>query len=157
MKGTFKSLPLFLGLFLFFGCSQNAAVGQGEERASIEGVWQTVVTPRICATGVPVGPTFPGILLFAQGGTMTGTSTAAASVYGLWKREPGSREYSFATLSFRYDPAGNLVGTRRITQNVTADQSGSSFTSTGGFQDLDLSGNPVASGCSTATGTRFKQ
>jgi hypothetical protein len=123
---------------------------------NLEGVWRTAVTPRNCANGNPVAPEFPGILLFAQGGTMTGTSTAASSVYGIWRRDGGAREFTFATVSLKYDAAGTLIGSRRITQSVTLDSGGNTFTSTGGFQDYDLSGNPTITGCSTSVGTRFE-
>jgi hypothetical protein len=56
----------------------------------------------------------------------------------------------------RSGAGGALEGTRRITQSVTLDDSGNSFTSTGTFQDSDLAGNPTISGCSTSTGTRFQ-
>lgn len=158
MKKLVKVLGLFVGMVALVGCSQMFVAGQSDQKngSSIDGVWKTVVTPRICATGAPVGPTFPGILLFEHNGTMTGTSTAVTSVYGVWHRESGARQYSFASISQRFDAAGTLIGTRRITQNVTLDESGNSFTSGGGFQDSDVNGNPTISGCSTATGTRFE-
>jgi len=153
-----RSVSLLLGILLFVGYSLTIASGQNDQAdiKSIEGVWQTVVTPRICSTGAAVGPTFPGILMFSSGGTMSGTSTAATSVYGIWSRENGPRQYSFATISLRYDVSGNLVGTRRIHQSVVEDESGETLTTSGGFQDFDLGGNQVAAGCSTATGTRYK-
>jgi len=158
MRTTLKAAGLIASLVILVGCSQLFVAGQSDQRNvnSLEGVWQTVVTPRNCANGAALGPTFPGILLFSQGGTMTGTSTAVTSVYGLWSREPGSRQYSFTSLSLRHSAAGALEGTRRITQSVTLDDSGNSFTSTGTFQDSDLAGNPTISGCSTSTGTRFQ-
>ena len=143
----------FVALFQSYGIAQS----DKSDVSSIEGVWRTVVTPRICATGAPLGITFPGILLFENDGTMTGTSTAVASVYGLWERGAGAREYSFSSLSFRYDPAGNLLGTRRIYQAVTLAAFGGSLTSSGTFQDHDLAGNLTGSGCSTSTGTRFER
>jgi hypothetical protein len=94
--------------------------------------------------------------MFSNGGTMSGTSTAASSVYGIWSRENGPRQYAFATVSLRYDLTGNLIGTRKIHQSVVEDESGDTLTSSGGFQDFDLAGNQVAAGCSTATGTRYK-
>jgi len=156
MQKRSKYIALIGALILSAG-ALILVFGQSRQRnaSGIEGVWQTVVTPRVCTTGNPVGPTFPGILMFSQGGTMTGTSTAVTSVYGVWDREPGSRQYSFVTISLKYD-AGILVGSRRITQIVTLDASGNSFTSTGTFQDYDLAGNPTISGCSTSTGTRFE-
>ncbi|MEP7149765.1 MAG: hypothetical protein ABI857_12875 [Acidobacteriota bacterium] len=136
---------------------QLSVAGQEKSSSSsIEGVWRTAVTPRICSTGVPVGPVFPGILMFIKGGTMTGTSTAVTSVYGNWSKENRPRQYSFDSLSFRFDISGNLLGTRRITHDVTLDDSGNSMVSSGTFQDHDNAGNPTMSGCSTATGVRFQ-
>ena len=157
MKTTLKTLGLVSLVFLFVGCSQTFVSAQNDQNApvSLMGVWQTVVTPRICATGNPVGPTFPGILMFAQDGTMTGTSTAVTSAYGRWVRESGKGEYSFSALSLKYDVNGTFVGTRRISQNVSIGETGDSFTTSGTFQDYDAAGNPTISGCSTATGTRF--
>lgn len=158
MKRTLRSISLFASLLVLVGCSQLLVSGQSDQSnvKSIEGVWQTVVTPRICATGAPVGPTFPGVLMFDKGGTMTGTSTAVTSAYGVWNRETGPRQYFFTSISLKYDPSGNLVGSRRISQNVTLDDSGNTFVSTGGFQDYDVNGNPTISGCATSTGTRFE-
>ena len=158
MNNVIRSISLLFGMIILVGCSQIMVSGQDDPAngQGVEGVWQTVVTPRICATGAAVGPTFPGILMFSKGGTMSGTSTAASSVYGNWTKEKGPRQYSFVTISLKYDLSGNLTGTRKISQSVTVDDSGDAFTTSGGFQDYDLVGNQVGAGCSTATGTRFK-
>jgi hypothetical protein len=94
--------------------------------------------------------------MFNHDGTMTGTSTAVTSTYGVWHREAGAHQYSFASLSLKYNASGVFIGSRRITQNVTLDEVGNSFTSGGGFQDFDAAGAQTASGCSTSTGTRFQ-
>jgi hypothetical protein len=160
MKNIFRqisSLVLAAGLVVVF---QLFAIAQSDKSdvSSIEGVWRTSVTPRVCATGAPITTPFPGIILFENGGTMTGTSTAVTSVYGLWSRGTGAREYSFSSLAFRYDQAtGTLLGTRRIDQTVTLAANGDSFTSTGTFQDNDLAGAPTGSGCATSVGTRFQR
>jgi len=158
MKNIYRqisSLVLVGALVVLF---QSFAIAQTDKSdvSSIEGMWRIVVSPRICATGSPVGITFPAILLFQNGGTMTGTSTAVTSAYGLWSRDAGAHEYSFTTLSFRYDGA-TLLGTRRIDQAVTLAPSGDSFTTSGTFQDHDLAGTLTASGCSTSIGTRFQR
>ena len=159
MKTMLKSFTLVLSVVLLVGCSQLFVSAQNDDQVSggsIDGVWQTTVTPRICATGAAVGPTFPGILMFSHDGNLTGTSTAVTTAYGSWRREPGARQYSFAALSLKYDASGNWIGTRRISQNVNVDESGNSFTSSGTFQDSDTAGNPTISGCSTSVGTRFQ-
>ena len=156
MKRVIEKISSFVTVAGFVACIQLSAFGQDKSNIrSIEGVWQTVVTPRICATGAPVGPTFPGILLFDDSGTMTGTSTAVTTTYGVWVRSTAPHVYSFSTISLKYDAAGNAIGSRRINQDVTLDSGGESFTSTGGFQDSDLAGNVTISGCSSSVGTRF--
>lgn len=144
-----------LGLFTLFGCTQLFVSGQPEASPAIEGVWRTSVTPRNCQTGEPLPiPPFPGILAFDRGGIITGTSTAVTSVYGTWQREPGGNTYSFRTLSFRYDAGGALQGTRVISQNVNLGPN-KEMSTDGEFQDFDINGTLITSGCSTATGTRF--
>ena len=157
MKTTFTSIGLVALIVVLIGCSQSFVAAQNDQKSApaINGVWQTVVTPRICANGNPVGPTFPGILMFVQDGSMTGTSTAVTSTYGYWTRESGRGEYSFASLSLKYDASGNFAGSRRISQNVSVNETGDAFTSSGTFQDFDTAGNATISGCSTATGSRF--
>ena len=158
MKNTIKSIGLLSLFVLLVGCSQSFVAAQNDQKGGpvINGVWRIVVTPRICATGNPVGVTFPAVLLFNQDGTMTGTSTAVTSAYGNWHRESGRAAYSFATVSLKYDTNGVSIGSRQISQNVTIDESGNSFTTTGTFQDYDNAGNPTISGCSTSTGSRFQ-
>ena len=122
---------------------------------SIEGTWRTSVTPVNCQTGTPVAPPFPGILAFAQGGTLSGTSATVTSVYGVWDKAHGRRSYSFAFTNLRYDPSGAVIGSQTVRQ--TASMSGrDEFTSSGTVQFLDLAGNPVGSGCAISTGTRFE-
>lgn len=157
MKRVIEKTSSLVAVAAFVACVQLSALGQDRsDIRSIEGVWQTVVTPRICATGAPVGPTFPGILMFDDSGTMTGTSTAVTSAYGLWARNSAPHKYSFSAISLKYDAAGNLIGSRRIDQQVTLGPEGEGFTSTGGFQDSDLAGNPTISGCSSSVGTRVR-
>jgi len=158
MKTTLRVAAVTIGLMILVGCSHLFVAGQIDQRnpGSIDGVWQTVVTPRNCNTGDPLGLTFPGILMFNHDGTITGTSTAVTSTYGIWHREAGAGQYSFTSLSLKYNTSGVFVGSRRITQNVTVDENRNRFTSDGGFQDLDAAGTQIASGCSTSTGSRFQ-
>lgn len=153
------------GLLMLIGSAQLLVSGQesknessedSSNRRSIVGTWQTSVTPRNCATGVPVAPAFPGILTFNEGGTLTGTSTAVSSVYGVWKREEGRRNYSFAFLSLRYNSTGVFIGTQKVRQTVEINSNGNDFTSTGTVEILDVNGNVIGTGCSTSTGTRFE-
>ncbi len=163
--GTILGLLMIIGSAQFFVSGQevkNESSGDSTENFSrnrrIVGTWQTTVTPRNCQTGDPLlnVPAFPGLLTFNEGGTLTGTSTAVSSVYGVWERTRGKRNYSFAFISLRYSPTGTFIGTQIVRQTAELGASGNDFTSTGSVEILDANGNTVGTGCSTSTGTRFE-
>ena len=170
MKNNYMKIAAatVFGLLMLIGSVQFSVSGQelkndspdvsreNSNRKSIVGTWQTVVTPRNCATGAPVAPAFPGILTFTEGETLTGTSTAVTSVYGVWERIEGRRNYSFAFLSLRYNASGVFIGTQKVRQTAELSADGNSFTSTGTIEILDANGNVIGNGCSTSTGTRFE-
>ena len=110
----------------------------------------------IVRRGVPVAPAFPGILTFHEGETLTGVSTAVSSVYGVWEREPGRRNYSFAFISLRYNSTGVFIETQKVRQTVEISINVNEFTSTGTVEILDVNGSVIGNGCSTSTGTRFE-
>lgn len=165
-----RAAGTIFGLLLIIGSAQILASAQdelktesSENRAEnnwndnkIIGTWQTVVTPRNCQTGEPVAPAFPGILTFNEGGTLTGTSTAATSVYGVWEKRQGRRNYSFAFLLLRYNPAGTFISTQKVRQTTTISASGDEFTTTGTVEILDTNGTTIGTGCTTSTGVRFE-
>ena len=120
-----------LGILMLIGSSQYLVSGQETANESLRqaggnssagnrivGTWQTSVTPRNCQTGAAVAPAFPGLLTFNRGGTMTGTSTAVSSAYGVWDRLRDWNEYSFAFISLRYGPTGAFIGTQKVRQTA---------------------------------------
>lgn len=158
--GWKRTIGSLLGLAVLLVCSQTVVFGQEkpeEERffQRIQGAWRTTVTPRNCQTGSPIAPAFHGFLVFHRGGTISGASAVVVSADGVWERENGRRNYSFATLSFLYGPTGTFVGTQQINQDVTL-QNRNEFTSTGTFEVFDVNGNSIRTGCATSTGTRFE-
>ena len=152
----------FLGLLMLFAAGQVFVAGQGNEKQeqrnerNIQGTWRTVVTPRNCQTGTPVAPAFPGLLGFNDGGTLAGTSTVAPSVYGVWKRENGWRNYSFAFANLRFNSSGTFIGTQTVRQTAKIAANGNEFTSTGIIEVFDTNGTQIGAGCATSTGTRFE-
>ena len=110
--------------------AQGAANGQ-----TIRGAWRTVVTPHNCQTGQPLG-SLAGLFTFNQGGTMAeygigpGSSPALRSPgHGVWQREPGSRQYSFAFTYYRYDLNAVFQGSVKVTAALVLGASGDEFAS----------------------------
>ncbi len=161
-KLTQTFLATLLGLVMLFAGTQIFVSGQDNENQeqrngrSIQGTWQTIVTPVNCQTGVPVAPAFQGLLTFNKGGTLAGTNTAVASLFGVWQRERGGQNYSFAFTNFRYNATGVFIGTQTVRQTGTLGAGGNEFTTTGTAEFFDTNGNLVGTGCSTVTGTRFE-
>jgi len=158
-----------LALLTFFGAAQIYVSGQENSdkmkpensRKSIEGVWETVVTPRNCQTGAPVAPDFQGLITFNEGGTIAeiagGSNPALRSPgHGVWQRENGSGNYSMKVIFLRFNASGVLIGKQKITQTNEVSADGNQSTSSGTVEVLDLNGNVLGSGCSTATATRFE-
>jgi hypothetical protein len=149
--------------------SGGAAMAQPSQAgATVEGVWLVQVTLRNCDTGAPMGPPFTSLLTFAHGGTVVETPGSLAFApgqrsngHGYWAHD-GGRRYSqqmVALLLFTTPPGpgtpGFEAGWQMITQAVDlvdADH----IESEGQNWFYRSNGELYRSGCSTATGSRFK-
>ena len=140
----------------------GAAVSAQGTDTPLRGVWRTVVTPHNCQTGQAL-PSLPGLFTFNQGGTMAeygigaGQSPALRSPgHGVWQREHGWQQYSFAFTFYRYDASAVFLGSVKVTAALELGGSGDEFSSRSSIAILDPNGNPVGIGCATAVGTRFE-
>ena len=129
---------------------------------TIQGVWRTVVTPRNCQTDDPF-PSLAGLFTFNQGGTMAeygigpGASPALRSPgHGVWRREHGWQDYSFAFTFYRYNASGILLGSQKVTAALDLFAGGDEFASRSVIEVLDLNDNVIGTGCATAAGKRFE-
>jgi hypothetical protein len=161
-----------LALMMLFGATQIFVSGQEKEndsdrktsensRKNLEGVWETVVTPRNCQTGAPVMPDFQGLITYNEGGTLAETASGSSPAlrspgHGVWRRENSARNYSMKIIFLRFSPTGVYLGKQRITQTAELSADGNQSTSTGTVEILDVNGNVLGSGCATSTGTRFE-
>ena len=139
----------------------SSATSAAHER-TIQGVWRTTVTPRNCQTG-QLFPSLQGVFTFNQGGTMAeygigpGSSPALRSPgHGVWEREHGWQDYSFAFTFYRYDASGVFLGSQKITATLELDAAGDTFASRSAIEILDVNGAVVGTGCATAVGRRFE-
>lgn len=151
LLAVFAQIPVFTQIL--------EVVPPGPPR-TIEGVFQTTVTQRNCQTGNPI-VTFTGLSTFNQGGTMAETSSALppalrSAGHGVWRREAGSQEYSFAFTFLRFNPDGTFAGTQIIRQTATLAPGGNQYNSTGFIEVYNVNGNLLGTGCATAVATRFE-
>ena len=136
--------------------------GRKDHTPTIEGVWQ--VTRRGVNCNDPnqdLGQFFPAIMTFHRDGTVTGAAKSPVTgpfdtpEYGSWKREPGSQNYSFRELQYRYDGNGAFAGSLVLTANVEL-TGANSFIYSATIELADANGNPTATHCGRATATRFE-
>ena len=159
MKQTFLKLSSVLALLMAVGGMQISVSGQSDEghEPSLVGVWVTHVTRRNCDTGDPIA-TNQIQFTFAKGGTLLetiGPSLIRSPGNGIWKRESGWNEYSYALRFMRFDAAGSFVGSGVVRVALTLDETGDHYTATATNDVLDVNGNVIASGCATSVSTRF--
>src|SRR3989441_7166432 len=110
---TFTSITFaIMAIVIAFAMSRSTIRAQNSHEPSLVGVWLTEVTRRNCETGQPIA-TNRIQLTFAEGGTFLetiGPSTSRSPGNGIWKREHGWNEYSYALRFMRYDAAGGVCG-----------------------------------------------
>ena len=148
-----------LALLVLVGGMQISVSGQSVEapERSLVGVWLTQVTRRNCDTGEPIA-TNRIQFTFAEGGTLfetIGPSILRSPGNGIWKREQGWNEYSYAVRFMRFDAAGVFVGSGVVRSALTLDDTGDNYTATATNDVLDVNGNVISSGCATSVSTRF--
>jgi hypothetical protein len=140
--------------------AQFESQGKSESGArKLQGTWRVQVTLRNCQSG-QVLRTFPAMLTFAQGGTLTGTTTAFSPAvrspdHGVW-RHTGWHTYSASSEAFLFSPAGVWTSTQRITQAIEIAGGADEFTSNATVEFLDTNGTVTSTGCATAVGHRYE-
>ena len=129
---------------------------------TIEGVWQVTRVGVNCNDpSQELTAPFPAIMTFHRDGIVSGAAKSPVTgpfdtpEHGLWKREPGSQNYSFREVSYKYDGNGTFVGPLVLTANVelTGDNS---FTYSATIQIFDANGNLSETRCGRGTATRFE-
>jgi hypothetical protein len=156
IAGSIAAIALCFGLALTTSRAAQEA-GGSSHGGQIEGTWRVQVTLRNCQSGAEIR-TFPAMLTFAQGGTLTGTSTVVAPSlrggdFGIWQFN-GHESYSAVSEAFLFS-GGVWSQTQRITQAITLSQDANTFSSNAHTEFFDTAGNMVSNGCATAVATRM--
>lgn len=143
-----------------------------QEPQSLPGTWRVQVTTHDCTSGATL-MTFPAMLTFVRGGTLTGTTAARlfqagqrSPDHGVWNVVRRSRHrdsYRAVTEAFiLFDspaapPAPALrAGRQRITQEIEMVGS-DEFKSDASVEFFDLGNNVVLNLCATATAQRMEE
>ena len=174
---TFSKRRLVTALAMIAAVSMTASIVSGQKKSdnqasassnaserTIEGTWRTVVTPRNCQTGAPLGPVvIRGLSTFHEGGTMSEFGVAPGSTpaqrspgHGVWQREHGWQDYSFAFIHNRYDASGAFIGYQSVRATLELDAGGDEFTTQSTVQVFDANDNLVGTFCATSAGARFE-
>jgi hypothetical protein len=135
----------------------------GENHApTLQGVWQVSRAGVNCNDpSQALGAPFPAIMAFHQDGIVSSgakspvTGPFDTAEYGTWKREPGSHNFSFRELQYRYDANGAFLGSLVLTANVELTDA-NSFTYSATIQIGNASGVVVDTRCGRGTGIRFE-
>ena len=134
---------------------------QSASQRTVEGVWRTVVTPRNCQTGEALGPlVIRGLFTFHEGGTVSEFGVAPGSTpalrspgHGVWQREHGWQDYSFAFIHNRYDATGAFLGTQVVRATLELDGSGDALSTQATVRVFDANDALIGTFCATAAGT----
>jgi hypothetical protein len=177
MQKLFRTSTLFtvgaLAGVLVVGLPHRASAQEYRERSSartLAGTWWVQVTALSdCTSRTPL-VSFPALLTFADGGTMTGTTANPGFAagqrtpdHGTWSRERGPHTFrasSVAIVLFTTPPnfpatPGFQAGSQRLDQTITVTDP-DHFRSDAVTRFFDTSGHQYREGCATATGLRFE-
>lgn len=142
--------------------STHSAMGQSDRGArALEGTWLVQVSQQDCNSGEPVGRPFQSLLTFAQGGTMTETTSNPAffpavrtAGHGVWKHA-GRQTYKASTTAF-ITLNGALARIQTINQTIEVLTEDSLRTTEASVTFYRPDGTVLASGCAAATGQRIE-
>ena len=143
---------------LIQACGGNAVAQAASDADVIEGVWDSTVTSKDCASGAVLGQPFKALVVFRRGGTMDVDSaqarTTRGNIYGTWKHGAGT-SYAGNVVHHRFNADGTYAGINKVQRNLTLAADATGFTSTLAVQILDPAGTVVGTVCPTETAVRM--
>ncbi|MGB8475547.1 MAG: hypothetical protein WCE61_15805 [Candidatus Acidiferrum sp.] len=168
---SWASLAAASALVLSLGIAAMARTDQGDSPArGLQGTWAVTVNLQNCQTGANIGPPFYSYVTFADGGTLSeSTSNPGFAIgqrgpeLGIWSRE---RHYTYSAKSTAfifYTTAPNLpttpgfnAGTQTITQTIEYDEDTDSWTANAAISFADTTNTVYRQGCAVASGQRYQ-
>lgn len=127
----------------------------------LQGTWRVQVNPRNCLTGAPL-PSFPVLLSFARGGTLTELNSSPAFQpgqrspgLGVWSRSHRNTYKAVWDAFILFDSPVFKRGVQRLMWDFEVH--GDQMTFEASSQFFDINGNPLQATCASGTGTRFEE
>jgi len=137
--------------------TQKAPLEAQNNGAELEGSWDVQATFRSCRNGTALGPPFPSMSTFMQGGTLQEFGVASGLFrgpgHGIWRQQSG-QNYSAVFQFFRFNPDGTFASKVIVRRQIQV--SGDVFTGSSRVEFLDVNGNLTGTGCVTETATRLR-
>ncbi|HKC74693.1 MAG TPA: hypothetical protein VKF37_10885 [Chloroflexota bacterium] len=138
---------------------------EGRHRAGVEGSWLATVSITTFSPApapFPLPLTFQALFTYAAGGGLVETSqidqaspTRASPGHGAWVRT-AEHTFRYTFQAFNFDATGKPTGMGTIAETVTLNADGNSYSGSGTFQDVDLTGKVLDSGTFTSAATRIR-
>jgi len=100
-------------------------------------------------------------MTFHRDGTVIGAAKSPVTgpfdtpEFGTWQREPGSQNYSFREVSYKYDSNGTYLGPLVLTANVEL-TSANSFIYSATIQIFNANEDQIDTRCEKKTATQFE-
>lgn len=140
------------------GGGAGTAPAQAADADPIEGVWESTVTVRDCASG-SVLRTFRGFHTFHRGGVLSDTHGATPGArgqsLGTWQRGATPGAYAASSRFERFDAAGAPAGTQHLTRTIRLAPDRNRISATLSLQVQDAGGRVRHTDCGTETSIRL--
>lgn len=151
-----KALPWLISAALAW-----PAMASAEGAVALEGTWDVAVTLRNCTTGAAIR-SFPRLITFAKGGTLTewaaaGTEAAPAARgvgQGAWEYL-GEQQFAYSLKFLRLTPSGGPDGFFQELRELEVGESGDSYAGEGVAHITLANGFVIGPLCATEAGTRL--
>lgn len=139
------------------GRGSEAMAQTASEADIIEGVWESSVTIRDCATSAAIR-TFKGESMMHRGGTLTSDNSlpppTRGIALGIWKRSSASN-YTANFRFLRFNADGSLAGSQKVTRTLTLGTDNNTLSGTIAGQLLDTAEVVLQPICGTETAVRI--
>ena len=128
-----------LALALWISTMTSQTILRAESPQNIHGTW---IVTHIRADGT----TFLALQTFTESGEFIGDANSSprpirTAAYGNWVRT-GNRTFTNTHAFFRFNPAGEFIGTTRVTPNMRLVQP-DEFRAVALIENFDVNGNPI--------------